>query len=83
LFAVLAIKRHVQRVVIEWIGRSPAPRERIVGREHAVDEGDDGEAVLAVVAQRVDLPPDIAVRRHHQIESGATLVRLDIEPVDH
>ena len=35
----------------------------VIGREHAADEGDDREAVLAVIAQRVDIPPRIAAGR--------------------
>ena len=44
--AALAIDRDIDGAMIERIGRALAPREGVVGREHAADEGDDGDAVL-------------------------------------
>jgi hypothetical protein len=36
--------------MVERIGRGMASRKGVIGREHAADKGDDGDAVLAVVA---------------------------------
>ena len=70
-----AIERHVERAVVAWIGRAAAPRPGVVGREHAADEGDQGEALRLVVAQRIDVPPGIAARRDRAVEaeSASTL----------
>ncbi len=67
--AGLAIQRHVERTVIFRIGTSPAAPEGIVGREHTADKADDGEAMLAVIAQRIDIPPAVATGRNRRIEA--------------
>ena len=67
-FAAFAIDRHIDRAMIERIGNAFASRERVIGRKHAADEGNDGDAVLTVVAQRVDVPPRIAVGVDHPRE---------------
>ena len=48
-----------------------AARERapVVGREHAADERDQGQAVPAVVGEGVDVPPEIATARDRLVES--------------
>ena len=48
--AVLAIERDIDGAMVERIGRGMASRKGVIGREHAADKGDDGDAVLAVVA---------------------------------
>ena len=40
----------------------------VVGREHAAQHGDDGKAMATVVAQRVDVPPEVAARRDRPVE---------------
>ncbi len=57
--AARSVERDIYRAMS--IGIGPA-RPGVIGREHAADEGDDGEAEGAVVAQRVDIPPAIAAR---------------------
>ena len=58
-----AVQRHVQRAVPHRVGGPPPPRPRVVRRKHAADEGDQRQPTRAVIAQRIDIPPDIAVRR--------------------
>ena len=49
------------------IAAAAPPRPGVVGREHAAEERDQRDAVRAVVAERVDIPPDIAaVRRGYR-----------------
>src|SRR5277367_4672904 len=55
------IERNIDGAMIERIGRPLAPCECVIGREHAADESDNGDAVFAVVAQCVDIPPRIAI----------------------
>jgi hypothetical protein len=58
----------------EWVGHpAAAPAERVVGREDAAQEGDQRDAVLAVLAQRVDVPPDIAVQRDRAVEARSAI----------
>jgi hypothetical protein len=46
--------------VVHRIGRFAAPGPGVVGGEHAPDEGNQGQAVLAIVTQGVDIPPEVA-----------------------
>jgi hypothetical protein len=41
----------------------------VVRREDAADEGDDAQSVVAVVADGVDVPPEIAAGRDRLVES--------------
>ncbi len=56
------------------VGGTRAAAPRIVGREDRADEDDDDEAVAAVIAQRVDIPPGIAVLRdvEREVRSAIT-----------
>jgi hypothetical protein len=43
------------------IGAPASSRQGVIGREHAADEGDRRESAGPVVADTVDIPPDIAI----------------------
>ena len=51
-FAGFAIQRYVERTVVFGLGHAAAQlaRQCVVGRKHATHKGDDGQAMLAVVA---------------------------------
>ena len=80
--AVLAVDRDIDRAMIERIGRAVAPRQGVVRREHAADEGNDGDAVLAVVTQRIDIPPGIAVLGDWLIEPRSSIRQAAAERPD-
>ncbi len=60
-FAGVAVECDVQRTMIQRVGAAEPARECVVGGEHAAHEGNQRDAVLAVVAQCIDIPPSIAV----------------------
>jgi hypothetical protein len=47
---------------------------RVVRGEDAADKGDDREAVLAVIAQRVDIPPGVTPRWDLRIEPRSFMI---------
>ena len=65
----LAIEGDIDAAEVSGVARAALARRRIVRREDAADEADDGEAVAAVVAQSVDVPPAIAVLRNLCVEA--------------
>jgi hypothetical protein len=46
-----------------------APGATVVGREDAADEGDQRQRVAAVVAEGIDVPPEISTRLDRRVES--------------
>ena len=68
-----AVERHIEGAVIERIAPS---RPGIVGREDAPDEGDDGQSMLAIVADRVDVPPGIAAGYDLLVEARSSITRM-------
>ena len=75
----LAVNRDIDGAMIERIGGTFSPGERIVWRKHAADERDDGDAVLSVAAQRIDIPPRITVWRNDpgEVRSASRLIAAD------
>lgn len=73
MFAMFAIERDVQRAMIERVTTAEAAGKRVVGREDAADESDQRDALLAVVAQRVNVPPRIAVVRNGAVEARSAI----------
>jgi len=63
-----SVESHVERAMIDGSGASAAQRMGVVRRENAADECNYGESVLAVVAQRIDIPPLIAAVRQNAVE---------------
>jgi hypothetical protein len=55
-----AVEGDIEGAVVHRIGRFAAPGPGVVGGEHAPDEGNQGQAVLAIVTQGVDVPPEVA-----------------------
>ena len=55
------------------IRRALAAGPGVVRREDAADKGNDAQAVLAVVAECVDIPPEITTRRHRLVESRCAI----------
>jgi len=73
MFAALAIYGDVDRAMVERIGGTAAPGQSVIGRKYAANEGDDGDAVLSIVTQRVDIPPSIAVLGDWLIEPRSAI----------
>ena len=65
-----AVERYVQT---DMVFGGFAPRPGVVGREDAADEGDDRQSVVAVVAERVQVPPAIpaGADRRREVESAS------------
>ncbi len=62
------IQCDIQRNVILGTGQAQATRYGVVWREHATDKGYDGEAMLAIIAQCIDVPPDVATGAQRDVE---------------
>jgi len=63
------IERDVQRAVVQGIGRPTAAGPRVIWREHAPQERDHGESISRIIAQRIEVPPLIAIVRERAIEA--------------
>lgn len=59
------IEGHIDRAVVERVTPSGPG---VIRRKDAADEGDDGQAILAIRAQGVDIPPSIATGRNGRAE---------------
>ena len=64
--ATLAVKRDVQAAVIERIVTAAA---LVVGRKDAADKTDYRQPILLVIAERIDIPPAVALRWNHRVEA--------------
>ena len=53
--------------------RAAAPRPGVIGREHTAHEGDDRQAELPVVAEGVDIPPEITTRRDNLVKPRSAI----------
>ena len=74
-FSCPAIERHVDGAEVFGICCSAAAaRPRIIGREHAAHEGDDGERVAAALAYGVDIPPGITTARGLDGEARSSII---------
>ncbi len=72
--AARTVQGHIDGAVVEWIGRAGSARPGVIGRKYAADEGDHRQAVLAVVAQRVQIPPGVAVRPYRRVETQSASI---------
>jgi len=74
-FTAFAIKRDVDGAVVERIYLIPPPGEGpgVVGGKDAANEGDDAQGVLAVIADRVDIPPEIRPSLDRLVESRSAI----------
>lgn len=72
-----AVERDVEAAMVE---RNIAARLLVIGRENAADKADDSQPEPLVIAERVDIPPAIALRWYHRVEirsdSSASLANL-------
>ena len=68
IFGARAIERDIHRAMIHRAGAAAPTRPPIIGREDAADEGDHRHAVALIVADGVEIPPDIAARGDELIE---------------
>ena len=68
-----SVKGDIERAMAERIGRAVSSGPAVVGREDAAQKSDQGDPVLPVVAERVDIPPNIAVRRDRAVESRSAI----------
>ena len=66
------IERHIERT--ELLGgchtTTAGARPGVVGREDTAHKGNDAQTMGAVIAQRIEIPPEIAAIRHRRIETG-------------
>ena len=74
-FARFSIQRDIDGAVVFWVSHAPIAGTcpSIVGRKHTTHKGDDGQSILPVVAQRVDIPPEITTRRDRLVESRCAI----------
>ena len=63
-----AVERDVERIVVERVAVAPPARTRVIRREAAADQRDQGDPVFPVVAEGIDVPPQVAARRHRRVE---------------
>ncbi len=73
--AIFPVERDVERAEVLGLGMPAAACPGVVGRKDAADERDDGDAVIAVIAQRIDVPPEIALWAQRLVETWSA-VRL-------
>ena len=57
-----AVEDRVERAVLLGVGRFVAARSRVVGREDAADEDDQGHRLVPVITDGIRVPPQITVR---------------------
>ena len=64
-FAAFAIQSHIQGAEILRIRYTAlkSPCQCIVRRKNTADKSNDGQTMLTVIAQRIDIPPEITTRR--------------------
>jgi hypothetical protein len=67
----LTVKGDIDRAMIL---RRASAAPCVIGRKDAADEGDDGQAMLPVVAEGVDVPPDIAAGGDRRIEARSYFI---------
>ena len=67
------VESDVERAMAERVGGAAAPRPAIPGREYAAQKGDQGKAVAAILAERVDVPPEIAVGADEGVEARSSI----------
>ncbi len=65
-----AIERHVQACMVERIMPSAA---LVKGREYRADESNDSQRVLAVFADRIDVPPTVAAGWNLRVEAWSSI----------
>ncbi len=68
-----SVKGDIERAMAERIGASVSAGPAVVGGEDAAQKSDQGDPVPPVVAERVDIPPSIAVRRDRAVESRSAI----------
>ena len=67
--AIAAVQGDIERAIILRISRPTLQCGAIVRREHATNKSNEGQAVVAVVTERIDVPPEITTRRDRLVES--------------
>ncbi len=60
--------------MVERIAAAAAPRPFIPGREHAADERDQGDAMRAIVADGIEIPPDIAAWDYRFVKTPSAII---------
>ena len=53
--------------------RSLPSRPSVIRREHTAHKGDDGQAMLLVIAQCVKVPPEVAARRDKLVKPRSAI----------
>ena len=65
------VQRHIDGTKVFRICNTTVARTcpSVVGRKNAADKGNDGQPVASVIAQGVDIPPEITTRRDRLVET--------------
>lgn len=66
-----AIQSHIDADMVLRIHSRTLPLEStgVIGRKDAADKRNDGQGMVAVVADRIEIPPAITTRRDGLVES--------------
>jgi len=67
--ALGAIERHIDRAMIFSFGRPALAGAGVIGREHTAHKSNDRQAVLAIIADRINIPPAITIVRNGYIKA--------------
>ena len=73
--AGLSVQSHIDGAVVFRVSHAAISGAcpSIVGRKHTAHKGDDGQAILPVIAQRVDIPPEITTRRDDLVKPRSAI----------
>ncbi len=63
-----AVNCHIERAIVIGIGWLRSIGPGIVGREHTADKGNDGDPVLTIVTQCINIPPEVITRIYRLVE---------------
>jgi hypothetical protein len=67
------VQRHIERAVVHRIGRATAAGPGVVGREDTAHEGDQRQTMGAIVAQGIDIPPEVATGCKRLVKAGLAI----------
>ena len=69
--ATSTVERHVDAHMVFGVdpGTQAFKRTGVIGGKHTPHESDDGQGMLAVIADRIEIPPEITTRRNGLVES--------------
>ena len=68
-----SVQGQVHRAEVQRIALAASPGTKVIRRKNTSQQGDTGQAVTAIVAQGVDVPPSIAIGRDRRIEPRSAM----------